>query len=135
MLLSLMGICLLFDDLQDLHGASLDTDAAGDALGNRRLFLMYHDLHRTCSHTSAATNTKLLIDHVNASLGILGDGAMLAGTHALAALDADIRLCLAVLAGNDLNAGIDGIGFLIKCFGTSLSALQACHAFGILLNS
>ena len=96
---------------------------------------MYHDLHRAGSHTSTATNTQLLVDHVHAGLGILGDGAMLAGAHALAALDADIGLCFAVLAGNDLDAGIDGIGFLIERFGASLSALQASHAFGILLNS
>ena len=96
---------------------------------------MYHDLHRTCSHTRTATNTKLLIDHVNAGLGILGDGAMLAGTHALAALDANIGFCFAVLTGYDLDAGINGIGFLIERFSASLRALQTSHAFGILLNS
>ena len=47
---------LLFNDLQDLHGASLHADAAGDALRNRRLFLMYHDLHGADGHASATAN-------------------------------------------------------------------------------
>ena len=96
---------------------------------------MYHDLHRAGSHTSTATNTQLLVDHVHAGLGILGDGAMLAGAHALAALDADIGLGLTVLAGDDLDAAEGHIIGLIKCLGTSLNALQAGHASLIFLNS
>ena len=126
---------LFFHDLQDFHRTSLDADAAGDALGNGRAFLMYHDLHGTHSHTSAAANAQLLIDHVNAGLGILCDGAMLTSLHALAALDAHIGLCATVLSGNDLDAGIIGIEFLIECFGASLDTLQASHALGVLLNS
>jgi len=126
---------LLFDDLQNLHGAGLDTDAAGNALGNRALFLMYHDLHGAHSNTSAAANAQLLVDHINAGLGILGDSAMLTGLHALATLDAHIGLRAAILAGNDLDAGIIRMELLIKRFGTSLDTLQASHALGILLNS
>ena len=125
---------LLFDDLQNIHGAGLDTDAAGDALGNGVAFLMYHDLHGADLDALAALDAQLLVDHVNAGLGILGDGAVLAGLHALAALDADHGLGFAVLAGDHLDAGVKRIGFLIECSGASLSALQASHAFGIFLN-
>ena len=88
---------LLFDDLQQFHGASLDTNAAGDALGHRIAFPMNHNLHGAYLNTLAAANALLLVDHVHAGLGVLGDGFMLTGTHALAALDAHIGLCNAGL--------------------------------------
>jgi hypothetical protein len=59
---------------------------------------------------------------------------MLAGTHALAALDADIGLG-SVALGNNADAGQILIEFLIECFGASLNALQASHALGTLLNN
>ena len=96
---------------------------------------MYHNLHGADSHTSAAANTQLLIDHVDAGLGVLGDSAVLTSLHALTALDANHGLGLALLACNDLDAGIVGIKFLIKCLGASLNALQASHAFRVFLNS
>ena len=129
-----IGKILLFDDLQDFHGAGLDTNAASDALGNRRLFLMYHDLHGAGLHTSAAANAQLLVDHVNAGLGVLGNSTMLTGLHALAAGDAGHRLCAGAL-GNDLDAAEIGIKFLIESFGAGLDALQASHTFGTLFNS
>ena len=95
---------------------------------------MYHDFHGTSSHTSAAANAQLLVDHVNTGLGILGDSAVLTGLHALAALDANHGLCSAILTGNDLNAGIIRIKLLVERLGAGLNALQASHAFGILLN-
>ena len=61
--------------------------------------------------------------------------AMLAGTHALAALDANIGLCATLLAGNDLDAGIVGMELLVKCLGAGLNTLQASHAFHILLDN
>ena len=125
---------LLLDDLQDLHGASLDTDAAGDALGSGALGLENHNLHGACLNTLAAADALLLVDHVNASLGVLSDGFMLAGTHALTALDADIGFG-SVALGNNLDTGQIGIKFLIECFGTCLNALQAGHALGILLDN
>jgi hypothetical protein len=132
---ALMGLFLLFDDLQDLHGASLHADAAGDALGNRRLFLVYHNLHGAGFHTLAAADAQLLVDHVNTGLGVLGNSAVLTGLHTLAALDANHRLGAAVLGSHDLNAGIVGMELLIECLGAGLNALQASHTFGILLNS
>ena len=129
-----MYLCLLFDDLQNLHGASLDTDAAGDALGSGIAFLQNHDLHGADFDTLAAADTLLLVDHVNAGLGVLGNGLMLAGLHALAALDADIGLGRIAL-GNNLDAGQVGIKLLVECFGTGLNALQTCHALGTLFNS
>jgi hypothetical protein len=96
---------------------------------------MYHNLHGADSNTSAATNTQLLIDHVDAGLGVLGDGAMLTSLHTLAALNAYHGLSLTLLSGNDLDAGIIGVEFLIKCLGASLNALQASHAFRVFLNS
>ena len=124
---------LLFDDLQDLHGTGLDTDAAGDALGSGTLGLHDHNLHRAGLDTLAAADALLLVDHVNTGLGVLGDGFVLAGTHALTALDADIGLGSASLL-NDLDAAQGDVIFLIECFGASLCTLQASHALGILLN-
>ena len=125
---------LLFHDFQHFHGASLDTDAAGNALGSRTLFGHDHDLHGAGLDTLAAADTLLLVDHVNAGLGVLSDGFVLAGTHALAALDANIGLCSAVLV-DDLDAAQGDIVNLIKSLGTGLDALQASHAFCALLNS
>ena len=126
---------LLFNDLQNIHGASLNTDATSNALGNGSAFLMYHDLHGADLNTLATLDAQLLVDHVNAGLCVLSDGAMLTSLHALAALDANHGLGIAVLTGNDLDAGVDGIRLLIESLGTSLSALQASHTFGIFLNS
>jgi hypothetical protein len=125
---------LLFDDLQDLHGASLDADAAGDALGGRILRLQHHDLHGAGLDALAAADALLLVDHVDAGLGILGNSLMLTGLHALAALDADHGIGSIALSG-DLDAGQIGVELLVECLGASLNALQAGHTFGIFLNS
>ena len=125
---------LLFHDLQDLHGASLDADAAGNALGSGIFGLENHDMHGAGFDALAAADTLLLVDHVNAGLGILSDCIMFAGTHALAALDADIGLGLVAL-GNDLDAGQCDIKFLVEGFGAGLHTLQTCHTFGTLFNS
>ena len=130
----LISVLLLFDDLQNFHGADLYADAAGDALGNGIAFLMYHDLHGADLDALAALDALLLVDHVNAGLGILGDGFMLAGLHALAALDADIGLSAGAL-GKNLDAGIVLMEFLVKSFGASADALQTSHTFYIFLNS
>ena len=125
---------LLFHDLQDLHGASLNADAAGNALGSRIFGLENHDMHGAGFDTLAAADTLLLVDHVNAGLGILGDGFVLAGTHALSALDADVGLGSAVLV-HDLDAAQGDVIDLVEGPGTGLDALQASHAFCALLNS
>jgi len=91
-----------------VHGAGFDTLAAADAL--------------------------LLVDHVNAGLGVLGNGLVLAGTHALAALDANIGLGSAGLV-HDLDAAQGDIIYLIKSLRTGLDALQAGHALLALFNS
>ena len=122
---------LLLDDLQDLHGASLDTDAAGDALGSRILGLQDHDLGGTDFHTLAAGNTLLLVDHVHAGLGVLGDCLVFTNLGALATLDADHGLSAGTL-GNDLDAGQIGVELLIECFGASLDAFQTSHTLGTL---
>ena len=130
------AICiqLLFHDLQNFHGAGLDTDAAGDALGSGTLLGHDHDLHGADFHALAAGNALLLVDHVNTGLGILGDGLVFTDLHALAALDADIGLGSAVLV-HDLDAAEGDIIYLIKSFGAGLDALQAGHAFCALFNS
>ena len=125
---------LLFDDLQDLHGASLCADAAGNALGSRTLSLHDHNLHGAGLDTLATTNTQLLVDHVDAGLGILSDSAVLTGSHALAALDAGIGLCASTLC-NDLDAGQIGIKFLVESGGASLNTLQASHTFSVLIDN
>ena len=125
---------LLFDDLQNIHGASLDADAAGDALGSRALGLQNHELHGANFHALAAGDALLLVDHVDAGLGVLGDSFMLTNLHALAALNAGHGLGTVAL-GNDLDAGIIGVEFLVEGFGAGLNALQASHTFGIFLNN
>ena len=125
---------LLFDDLQDLHGACLCADTAGNALGCRTLSLHDHNLHGAGLDTLATTNTQLLVDHVDAGLGILSDSAVLTDLHALAALDADVGLCIVALC-NDLDAGQIGIKLLVESGGAGLDTLQASHALLALLDS
>ena len=125
---------LLLDDLQDLHGAGLDADAAGDALGSGAVLGHNHDLHGADLDTLAAGNALLLVDHVNAGLGVLGDGLVLTDLHALAALNADIGLGGTVLL-NDVDAAQGNVINLIESLGTGLDTLQASHAFCALLNS
>ena len=95
---------------------------------------MNHDLGGADFDALAAANALLLVDHVNAGLGILGDGFMLADLHALAALDADTGLGTGAL-GNDLDAAQVGIEFFIESVGAGTDALQAGHALSILLDS
>ena len=125
---------LLFDDLQQFHGANLGADAAGNALGSGILGLHDHNLHGAGLHALAAADAELLVDHVNAGLGILGDGAVLTGAHALAALDAGHRLGAGTL-GNHLDAGQILMEFLIESSGTGTDTFQTCHALNIFLNS
>ena len=95
---------LLFNDFQQLHWASFDTNTAGDALGGRIFGLQNHDLHGTGFHALAAADAVLLVDHVHTGLGILGDGIMLTDLGAFTALDAGHGLCTSSLC-NNLNAG------------------------------
>ena len=125
---------LLLDDLQNLHGACLDADAAGDALGCGALFLQDHDLHGADLDTLAAADALLLVDHVNASLGVLSNSLMLTDLHALAALNTGHGLG-SVTLGSDPNAGQIFIKFLIESFGASLYTLQTCHTYFILFNN
>ena len=126
-------VILFFHDFQDVHGTDLDTDTAGDTLAGGAALLQNHDLHGARLHALAAGDAELLVDHVNAGLGILGDGAMLAGLFALAALDAGHGLCAGAL-GNDLDAGIIRVEFLIKSIGASLDTFQTSHTFRTLFN-
>ena len=125
---------LLFHDLQNFHGADLDANAAGNALGSRIFRLENHNLHGACFHALTAGNTLLLIDHVNAGLGILGDGLMLTSLHALTALDAGHGLGTGTL-GNHLDAGQILMELLVESGRAGTDALQAGHAFDILFNS
>ena len=127
-------VMLFFNDFQDVHGTGLDTDAAGNTLAGSAAFFQNHYLHGTCLHALTAGNTELLVDHVNAGLGVLGDGLVLAGTHALAALDADVGLGTGAL-GHDLDTAQGNIIFLIESLGAGLNALQTSHTFTIFLNS
>ena len=125
---------LLFDDFQDAHGASLGTDAAGNALGSGILFFQHHDLHGAGLHTLTTAHAVLLVDHVHAGLGVLGDGFVLTGTHALAALNAGIGLCAGTLC-HDADAALILVKFLIERLGAGSDALQTCHALHIFLSS
>ena len=125
---------LLFHDLQDLHGAGLDTNAAGNALGSGILGLHDHNMHGAGLDTLTAAHALLLIDHVHTGLRILGDGLMLTGAHALAALDAHIRL-RGIALGNDADAAEVLIKFFVEGFGAGLHALQTSHTLSALFNS
>lgn len=121
---------LFLHNFKHFHGAGLDTDAAGDALGGGILGLQNHDLHGAGFHTFAAANALLLVNHVNAGLGVLGNGLMLAGLHALSALNAHIGLGTGAL-GDNLNAAVVLVEFLIERLGTGANALQTRHALRI----
>ena len=129
------AICiqLLFHDLQNFHGAGLDTDAAGDALGGGAFGRLHHHLHGADLHALSAGSAQLLIDHIHTGLGILGDGTGLTNLGALTALDAGHGLCTGTL-GYDLDARQVFIEFLKECGRASTDALQASHAFHIFLN-
>ena len=129
-----MTVFLLFHDLQQIHGADLGTDAAGDALGSGLIGLHHHDLHGASLDTLTAADAEFLVDHVHAGLGILGDSAMLAGTHALTALDTSHRLCTGALR-YDLDAGKILMELLVKGGGARTNTFQTCHALDIFLNS
>ena len=125
---------LLFDDFQHFHGASLDADAAGNALCSGALSRLHHDLHGTNFNALTAGGAELLVDHVHTGLGVLGDGTGFANLGAFAALDAGHGLCSAVFL-HDLDAGQVFVEFLEEGSGTGTDTLQACHALYILFNS
>ena len=131
--LSLWERELFLHDLQHFHGAGLDTDAAGNALGSGALRLEHHHLHGAGLHALAAANAVLLVNHVHAGLGILGNGPMLTGLHALAALDAHVGLGSGSL-GNNSHAAVILVEFLIKCFGTGADTFQTRHALRVFFN-
>ena len=124
---------LLLDDLQDLHGAGLDADAAGDALGSGGVLVGDDQTEGAGLGALAAAGAELLVDHVHAGLGILGDGTIGAGLGAQTALGADLGLGSA-LALHDLDAGLGDIVLLVESLGASLDALQAGHALGALFD-
>ena len=125
---------LLFHDLQDLHGASLDTNAAGNALGGGAVLGSDHDLHGASFYALAAGGAELLVDHVDTGLGVLGDSTGLTDLSALAALNTDHGLCFALLF-HDLDAGQILMELLIESGGTCVNTLQTCHALSALFNS
>ena len=125
---------LLFFDFQDLHGTCLDADTAGNTLAGGALLGGDHDLHRADLNTLTAGGTQLLIDHVHAGLGILGDRASLTSLCALTALDADHGLCRAVFL-NDPDAGQVLMELLIKSLGASSDTLQASHTLCALFHN
>ena len=94
------GICtkLFLDDLQDLHGASLYADAAGNALGSGATNRSNHDLHGASFCAFAAGGAELLVDHIHTGLRILGNCTGLTDLSALTALDAGHGLCAASLS-------------------------------------
>ena len=127
-------IKLLLNDLQQLHGTCLGADAAGDALGGGSVLIGNHDLHGTYLHTLAAVGAELLVDHVHAGLGILGDGTGLADLGAFAALDAGHGLSFAVLARNDADGGLVRVKGLVEGDRAGSDALQTCHAGYVFLD-
>ena len=127
------GECLLLHDFQNLHGAGLDADAAGDALGGIGTGGSGSNDHLEGADFGAlaAAGAELLVDHVHA-LGVLGDGTGLADLGALAALDADIGLDSTVLL-HDVDAGLIFVEFLVESLGASPDALQTSHTGGTFL--
>ena len=106
---------LFFHNLQDLHGAALDTNATGNALaccgagnsgGN-------HNVEGADFCALPAAGAELLVDHVHSRLGILGNGAELTCLGALATLDTGQRLRGSVLLHN-LDTGLILMEFLVE---------------------
>ena len=125
---------LFLHDFQQFHGAGLDADAAGNALGGGAAFLEHDHVHGAGFGALAAADALLLVDHVHAGLGVLGDGFVLTGTHTLAALNAGIGLGAGTL-GHDADTTLLLVKFLIERLGTGGDALQTCHALHIFLSS
>jgi hypothetical protein len=125
---------LLFHDLQQLHGTSLDTDAAGDALGGRTFGGSDHNLHGADFHALAARGAQLLADHVHAGLGVLSDCTSLADLGTLTALDAGHGLSLTGLL-HDLDAGQILVELLVEGSGAGVYALQTSHTLDALFNA
>ena len=124
----------LLDDFQKFHGAGLDADTAGDALGSIGSILRHdHNLEGTRRNALAAADTELLVDHVHA-LGVLGDCAVLTGSCALTALDTGHGFGSAFTL-HDLNAGFIRMEFLIEGIGTGSDTFQTGHAIDALLYS
>ena len=94
---------LFLHDFQQFHRACFDADAAGNALGSGAAFLEHDHVHGAGFGALAAADALLLVDHVHAGLGVLGDGLVLTGTHTLAALNAGIGLCTGTL-GHDADS-------------------------------
>jgi hypothetical protein len=126
------SIKLLFFNFQDAHRTSLGANTAGNALGHGILLLMYHHLGRTYFHTLTATDTQLLVDHIDAGLGILADRAMGAGAHAFAALYAGLDLGFALVV-HDLYAALGRIKLLVEGLGAGPDAAQARHALNVFI--
>ena len=125
---------LLFDDLQDIHGASLNTDTTSDTLGSRILGLEDHNLSGANLNALATGNTVLLADHVHAGLGILSNRLMLTDLSALAALNTNHGLSASALC-DDLDAGQIGMELFIECLGASLDTFQTGHTFSTLFDN
>jgi len=117
---------LLLFNFQNAHRTSLGANAAGNALGNGILLLMYHHLGGANFHALAAADAELLVDHINTGLGVLCDSTVFTDLHTFAALNAGHRLGRAVLF-HDTNAGIVLVEFLIKSYRASTYAFQASH--------
>jgi len=124
---------LLLHNFKNLHGASLHANAAGDTLGSRTILGSDHDLHGAGFHALAAGGAELLVDHVNAGLGILGNRTSLTNLSALATLNTDHGLCLALLF-HDLDAGQVLMELLVESSGTCINTLQTGHTLSALLN-
>ena len=125
---------LFLHDFQQFHRACFDADAAGNALGGGAAFLEHDHVHGAGFGALAAADALLLVDHVHAGLGVLGDGFVLTGTHTLAALNAGVGLGAGTL-GHDADTALLLVKFLIERLGTGGDALQTCHALHIFLSS
>ena len=118
---------LFFNDFQQLHGAGLNTDAAGGAFAGIRDGLVLDDeAEGTRFNAFSAAGAELAADHPDA-LGVLGDRAVGTDLGALAALDTghgtDVLAAL-----NDLQSGLIGVEFLIVCVGDRKSTrLNSSH--------
>ena len=91
-------------------------------------------MHGARLYALAAANTFLLVDHVHAGFGILGNRLVFSGAHTLAALDAGLGFCTGSLCYNP-NAGQGFVKFLVECFRAGTDTLQAGHAFSIFFYS
>lgn len=124
---------MLFNYLQNFHGALLGAYAAGYAFAGEGIGIgLDHDAHRAGGNAFAALSAELFVYHVHA-LGILGDSSGGADLGTFAALNAGLDHRGTVFLLTQCYAREVGVELLIKCGRAGNHTLQTCVAGRLVL--